>query len=182
MNVVTRIVLPVALAAVVAAGANAQMVQRKPGLWEVQMSASGAGIGAMPNMNERMAQMPPEQRAQMEAYMKQRGMSFGANSMTTRYCLTPQDVSEEKASADSFLKGKGKDNCKSRTIARSATEVKFSAVCKDGDGETRQVDGRIYDLSPEHFSMDMTSRGNRNGEQRIQQKAHWISADCGNIK
>ena len=182
MNVVTRIVLPVALAAVVAASADAQMVQRKPGLWEVQMSGSGAGIGAMPNMNERMAQMSPEQRAQMEAYMKQRGMSFGANSMTTRYCLTPQDVSEEKASADSFLKGKGKDDCKSRTIARSATEVKFSAVCKDGDGETRQVDGRIYDLSPEHFSMDMTSRGNRNGEQRIQQKAHWISADCGNIK
>ena len=175
--------LALALAFAVAANAGAQnLPQRKPGLWEMQMSGSGGAMANMPNTSEHLAQMPPEQRAQMEAYMKQRGMSFGANSMTTRYCLTPQDVSEEKASADSFLKGKGKDNYKSRTIARSATEVKFSAVCKDGDGETRQVDGRIYDLSPEHFSMDMTSRGNRNGEQRIQQKAHWISADCGNIK
>src|SRR5690242_15509384 len=94
----------VALAFALAAGANAQGVQRKPGLWEIQMSGSGAGMDRMPSMQERLAQMPPDQRAQAEAYMKQRGMSFGSNSMTTRYCLTPQDVREEKESADAFLK------------------------------------------------------------------------------
>lgn len=178
---VSRIVSFTALALVFGATADAQIPQRKPGLWEMTMGGSGPGM-KMPNMQEQLAQMPPERRAQYEAYMKQRGMSFGANSMTTRYCLTPQDVKEEKASADSFLKGKGSEHCTSKTLAQSATEVKFNAVCKDDDGDTREVDGRIYDLSPEHFSMEMTSRSKAHGEVKMQQKARWIAADCGNMK
>lgn len=178
---VSRIVSSGALALVLTATAHAQMVQRKPGLWEMQMSGSGAGMN-MPNMQEHLAQMPPEQRAQVEAMMKQRGISFGANSMAMRFCVTPQDVKEEKESADSFLKGKGSDHCKSKTLARSATEIKFSAVCKDEDGDTREVDGRIYDLSPERFNMDMTSRSKAHGETKYQQKARWVSADCGSMK
>jgi hypothetical protein len=172
-----------ALALALAATANAQTIQRKPGLWEVERSGSGPGMGNMPNMQERLAHMPPEQRAQYEAYMKQHGMSFGANSMTMRYCLTPQDVRDEKESADAYLnKGKDRENCKSKTTARSATEVRFSSVCKDPDGDTREVDGRIYDLSPEHFAMEMTSRSKAHGEMKMQQKARWVSADCGNLK
>jgi hypothetical protein len=175
--------LALALAFAVAANAGAQnLPQRKPGLWEMQMSGSGGAMANMPNMSEHLAQMPPEQRAQMEAYMQQRGMSFGANSMTQRFCLTPQDVKEEKESADSFLKGKGRDNCKSKTTARSATEVRFSAVCKDEDGDVSEVNGRIYDISPEHFSMDMTRRSKAEGEMKLQQKARWVAADCGNVK
>jgi uncharacterized protein DUF3617 len=182
---VARIVPAITVALLVAASADAQTLQRRPGLWEIQMSGSGEGMEKMPDMHERMAQMPPDQRAKMEEYMKQRGMSFGANSMTTRFCLTPQDVKDEKESADAFLnnrKGRDNQNCTSKTLARSATEVKFSAVCKEDDGEVRQVDGRVYDLSPEHFNMEMTSHSNRKGERKIQQKARWLAADCGNVK
>jgi hypothetical protein len=179
---VSRIVVCAAAAMLVAAGVNAQMPQRKAGLWEVQMSGGGAQMQNMPNMADELAKMPPEQRAQAEAYMKQRGMSFGANSMTMRYCLTPQDVKDEKESADAFLnKGKASD-CKSKTSARSATGFRFTAVCKDDDGDTREVDGRIYDLSPEHFNMEMTSRSKAHGEMKYQQKARWVSADCGAAK
>jgi hypothetical protein len=171
----------VALAFALATGANAQGVQRKPGLWEIQMSGGGAGMDRMPNMQERLAQLPPDQRAQAEAYMKQRGMSFGSNSMTTRYCLTPQDVREEKESADAFLKGKGSEDCKSKVTERSATGFKFTAVCKE-DGDVREMEGRISNLSPEHFDMDMTSRSKVHGERKFQQKARWVAADCGVVK
>jgi hypothetical protein len=173
------IVSSVAVALVLAATASAQGVQRKPGLWEMQMGGSGTG---MPNMEERLAQMPPEQRAQAEAYMKQRGMSFGANTMTMRYCLTPQDVKEEKESADAFLKGKGSEDCKSKVTERSATGFKFTAVCKEDDGGVREMEGRISNLSPEHFDMEMTSHSKAHGERKFQQKARWLGADCGAVK
>jgi hypothetical protein len=179
---VSRVVPSVVLAIVVAAGANAQSLQRKPGLWEIEMGGSGAGMN-MPNMQEHMAQMPPEQRAKMEEYMKQRGMSFGANSMKMRVCLTPQDVKEEKDSMDSFLKkGRNDDNCTSKALSRSATEIRFSAVCKDADGETREMQGRVYDISPEHYSMELNGHSKERGEMKMQQKARWLSADCGNVK
>jgi hypothetical protein len=182
---VSRNVVGAAVAAIVfATSVNAQMPQRKAGLWEMQLSGGGIGSQGMPNMQEHMAQMPPEQRAQMEAYMKQRGISFGANSVTMRMCLTPQDVKEEKDSVDSFLRGKGDENgnCKSKTMTRSGNEIRFTGVCKDEDGETSQIEGRIYDLSPEHFNLDMTSHGSRSGETKMQQKARWVSANCGNVK
>ena len=181
MNV-SRMLSSVAIALALAATANAQNVQRKPGLWEIQMGGSGAGMQSMPNMQERLAQMPPEQRAQAEAYMKQRGMSFGANTMTMRYCLTPQDVKQEKESADAFLKGRGSENCKSKVSERSAAGFKFTATCKDDDGDVREMDGRIYDISPERFNMEMTSHSKAHGERKFQQKAHWVAADCGVVK
>jgi hypothetical protein len=179
---VPMIVSGVAVALALAASANGQGVQRKPGLWEIQMSGSGAGMQGMPNMEERLAQMPPEQRAQAEAYMKQRGMSFGANSMTMRYCLTPQDAREEKESADAFLKGKGDEDCKSKVTERSASGFKFTAVCKEDDGGVREMEGRISNLSPEHFDMEMASHSKAHGERKFQQKARWVAADCGVVK
>jgi hypothetical protein len=179
---ISRIVPVVAIGLALATATNAQTVQRKPGLWEIERSGSGSGMAKMPNMQERLAHMPPEQRAQAEAYMKQHGMSYGANSMTMRYCVTPQDVRDEKESADAFLKGKGDDHCKSKTTARSATEVRFNSMCKDDDGDTREVDGRIYDISPEHFNLEMTSHSKAHGEMKFQQKARWVAADCGAVK
>jgi hypothetical protein len=180
----SRVVVGAALAAVFAASVNAQIPQRKAGLWEMQLKSSGFEAQGMPDMQEHMAQMPPEQRAQMEQYMKQRGISFGADSVTMRMCLTPQDVEEEKDSVDGFLRGKSNDNgkCKSKMVSRSGNEVRFTGVCKDDDGETRQIEGRIYDLSSEHFNLDMTSRGSKSGETKLQQKARWVSANCGNVK
>ena len=110
---VSRIVSFTALALVFGATADAQIPQRKPGLWEMTMGGSGPGM-KMPNMQEQLAQMPPERRAQYEAYMKQRGMSFGANSMTTRYCLTPQDVKEERRRRTASSRGGAASTARAR--------------------------------------------------------------------
>ena len=166
--------------AIVASSVDAQGLKRKPGLWEVQMGGSGMN---MPNMSERLAQMPPEQRARVEAMMKERGMSFGANSMSTRMCLTPEEVKEESESLNSWLnKSRRESGCTSKAFKRTATEITFSGVCKEDDGDTREVQGRVFDISPEHYSMEMTSRSKEHGERTMQQKARWLSSDCGNLK
>ena len=72
------VAISIAFGFAVASGAHAQdLPKRKPGLWEAQISTTS---GSVPNMQERLANMPPEKRAQMEAYMKQKGMSFGTGS------------------------------------------------------------------------------------------------------
>jgi hypothetical protein len=127
--------------------------------------------------------MPPEQRAQVEAMMKQRGISFGSNSMSTRMCLTPEDVKEESESIDSWLSRSRKEGgCTSKALSRSSTEITFSAVCKEDDGDVREMQGRVFDISPEHYQMEMTSHSKQHGDRTIQQKARWLASDCGNLK
>src|SRR5690349_3202115 len=156
---VARILPLVAFAAVVASSVGAQGLKRKPGLWEVQIGGPGSNV---PNMEDRLAQMPPEQRERVEAMMRQRGMSFGANAMSTRMCVTPDDVRDENGSMDRLLRKPGKDNgCASKAVSRTATEITFSAVCNEDDGDVREVHGRVFDISPEHYSMEMTSHSQK---------------------
>ncbi len=48
----------------------------KPGLWQVHMEREVNGQ-KMPDMSERLKNMPPEKRAQFEAMMKQHGVGLG---------------------------------------------------------------------------------------------------------
>ena len=66
-------------ALLLAAPAMAQQHKLTPGLWESEFtmkSADGKMEAAMAQAQQAMAKMPPEQRAQMEAMMKQRGVSM----------------------------------------------------------------------------------------------------------
>jgi Protein of unknown function (DUF3617) len=165
--------------------ANAQeLPKRKPGLWEAQISTSGSN---MPNMQDRLANMPPEQRAQMEAYMKQRGMSFdaGSNTQTVRFCLTSQQVAEEgnKTFISRFQRNAERGSrCEEKVLAHTSSEVRFHAVCHPEDGGVSELDGHIYDLSPESVALELKGKSTQRGEFQMQQKAHWLASDCGNVK
>ena len=177
------VVVSVVAAAAVSLPADAQTIKRKPGLWEMQYSVSGPQA---PNMNDKLAQMPPEQRAQMEQMMKQHGMSVGTDgaggvTMHTRYCLTAEEAKQE-ATNDFLGKLDHESKCENKSINRSATEVRFSAVCRNDEGEVSEFNGRLYDISPEHFATEMRGRSPTNGETRIRQNARWLAADCGNVK
>ena len=165
--------------------AHAQdLPKRKLGLWEVQISSSG---GSMPNMQESLANMPPDKRAQVEAMMKQRGMSFGAGSyaQTMRYCLTAQMAAEEGNKPFSSRFQRDKDlgsRCEEKVLTRTSTEVRFHAVCRAEDGGMSEVDGRIFDISPESVAVEFKGKSAKQGDFQMQQKARWIGSDCGNVK
>lgn len=172
--------IAVASAAVLCTTSDAQtMPKRKAGLWEAQMATGGAN---MPNMQEHLAKMSPEQRAQMEAMMKQRGMSFGPGGTTTvRFCLTEQDVADE--SGKSFLDRMQRDaaKCDNKVVSRSATEARFHAVCRTEKGPS-EFNVHVYDMTPVSMSMEMDGKTPDRGDIHMQQKAHWVSSDCGALK
>jgi hypothetical protein len=155
--------------------------QRKPGLWELQYTGQESGKEAeRAALAERLKNMPPEKRAQMEAYMQQHGVGMragpgGAPMMTMRFCLTPQDIAQETTGG--LLKGFEERDCNTKVLARSASEVHVHATCSDPARGAREIDARIYDVSAEHYAVDMKSHGPR-GDMSMQQKVRWLGSDC----
>ena len=125
--------------------------------------------------------MPPEKRAQMEAYLKEHGVGMsvgpgGMPMMTMRVCLTPQDVAEESGkSLFKHLKENG--DCTTKVITQSASETHIVAHCSAADGHVSDMDARIFDISAVHYSVDMKGHGAR-GDMHMQQQARWVGSDC----
>ena len=163
----------------IAFAADAQALnQRKPGLWELQYTAEGPAMQAeQERFQKELASMPPEKRARVEALMKQRGTGPGGTPVgQMRFCLTPEDLAEQSSS--SYLKGlDDESNCKSKILSESGSEVRIHATCRNTRGGTREVDTRVYDISPDHYAVDMRSRETGN-DMHMQQKARWLGSDC----
>lgn len=174
---------PLVLAALAAAvaGAGAQtLTKRKPGLWEVQTTTQGQGMGQPPNMKEMMESMPPAQRAQMEKMMKERGVGMASKPNSFRYCMT-----KEQAERDPTVSPDPDTTCSNKMHASSPKEATFSFQCTRKDGSTMQGEGRAYDLTPESYAMDMRMQMQHQGQpmqMQIQQKGKWLGADCKGIK
>ena len=162
---------------------NAALAQRKPGLWEIQYSVGGGSAedaAKMQEMRQRLAAMPPEQRAQMEQAMKRGGMGMtlgadGTPTMVTRVCLTPQDMADES----NLMKGVSKDHaCTPQASQRSTTEVHIHAVCKGPDAAFSEIDGRVYDIAPDRYALEMDIKSASRGNTHMAQKARWLGPDC----
>jgi len=72
----------------------------KTGLWEITELTSMTGIPPMPAIPpEALANMTPEQRAQVEARMKD---SFGGGPKTTtrKYCVTKEKLEKDTVFGD----------------------------------------------------------------------------------
>ena len=172
-----------AAAAAIASASHAQVLkQRKSGLWEIQYTAQdSAHASEQAQMAEKLASMPPEQRAKMEAYLKERGSGMtlgpgGVPTMVMRFCLTPQDVADE--SGHTFMKGLSRNGaCEPHVVAQSASEVHVHAVCRSENGATSEIDARIYDVTGDHYTVDVKGKGPR-GDMHMEQKARRLSGDC----
>ena len=183
-----NLVLAVAVLSVVGASEGQILKQRRPGLWEIQYTVESTDPRdkqAQMQMAERLKNMTPEQRAQMEAYMQKSGMGMtlgpgGAPMMMSRLCLTPQDIAEE--SGRGFMKGMRENaDCTSKILAQSATEVHVHATCRGEDNTLSEVDARIFDVAVDHYSVDLKGHGAR-GDMRMHQQARWLGADCKGAK
>lgn len=79
---------------VLLAGGDVQPLNIKPGLWETTMTTTVSGLPPMPaDMESKLAQLPPEQRAKIEAMMKNR---YGGTPQTRTYqsCVKKEDLNK----------------------------------------------------------------------------------------
>lgn len=176
----------IGIAAVAAAQVWANSFGLKPGLWEthvIKMTADGqdntAKIAeAASRAQAAMANMPPEQRARVEAMMKEHGgTSMGADG-TGRMCVSPELANQEKP----FV---GKDqHCDPASIERSGNHATYTVRCTS-NGETSVGKGEVTTTGDTIATkMDLTSH-NANGEthtHHIETEMKFLGADCGGLQ
>lgn len=151
--------------------ASAQTPPLRPGLWELKQvggnSAEAARVAAS------LDKLPPAQRAQVEAMMKQRGLGFGANGVNIQMCMT-------KASMDPSQWEHRQSGCKTDYPSRSNAAWKFHTVCAN-----TTTDGEMVFSSPESYMLNATSTSTRNGQPQTRQvsmQGKFLGTDCGDIK
>jgi hypothetical protein len=163
--------LPAAFA-LAASFATAQVPPIKPGLWQAQTDRSVDGKPA-PDMSERLKNLPPAARQQMEAMMKQRGVDTSGGGM--RLCMT-------RESLDQGRWNQAESRCRTEFGTRSASAWKWRSVCTQPDSTS---DGEAVFHSPESYTMTLVTTMQRQGQPHSTKhvaKMQWLGADCGDVK
>ena len=180
MKCMKRLLLPMTLMALMAATQeSAQTV--KPGLWEVNSKIKTGNPQtdeAMGMMLKQLGNMPPEQRAQLEAMMAKQGVTMpqagsdGGMKVTT--CVTPEMIAKKELP----MGQKGKCSFKNDTVA-GGMNVSFSCTdpASSGNGQIRFVSENDYTAT-----MNIsTALGTADGKARnvtTESTGHWLGASC----
>ena len=158
---------------------------QKPGLWEMRIvktvvdghdqSAQMAGLNA--KMQEQMARMTPEQRAQMGAMMQQFGAPPMGESGGIRMCITPEMAKRDVPVVD-------KDGtCQTSNVSRSGNRMSYEMQCSkegrkiSGKGETIR-NGDSVSISGDTTVVEHGQTHQAHSEMEMK----FISSDCGNVK
>ncbi|MGA3157109.1 MAG: DUF3617 domain-containing protein [Steroidobacteraceae bacterium] len=154
------------------------------GLWEVKplktvidgVDNSAKMAQAMASMQAQMANMPPDQRAKMEAMMQQHGVTINQNGLTGQVCLN-QDMVKRNA----FPVGKDSNCQPTWTQAGNTTNFAYSCsnngVTRSGKG-TAQRSGNSVSIVTDGTT---TSAGG-NHTEHMELQMNYLGADCGAIK
>ncbi len=171
-----RIFFCLAAVAFCAAPAGAQTM--KPGLWEStsKMGGSPELNKAMAQMQQQMANMPPEQRKQMESMMGKSGIGMGAGGMTVKMCLTQEMIDRGQ------VQRQQQGNCKTTITEKTSQSMKMNFSCTDpvSSGEA------VYTFQGDKaYTMTMriaTAAKGAASATSIDSSGKWLGSDCGEVK
>ena len=179
MNV--RRSLPVAcVLALSGAAALAQQPHIRPGLWEETMKIKTddpRANAAMEQMQQRLAAMTPEQRAQMEKMMGGHGMAMGPGGNTVRVCVTKEQIARGFHPED-------RGHCSRSKVSSSGGVTSFEFACQ-GERDSVTGHGTFTEMGDSTFAVatvaDVVSqKTSRHVESNIAGK--FVSSDCGDVK
>lgn len=189
-------------ATVLPAQAEPIKLDMKAGLWEntVTWDADSANEmqalqadqmkAAMEQMKEQFANMPPEQRKQMEAIMAQSGMEIKEDGVTfnndqvqisssgsnVKSCITQAEIDRGELPDDM-------EGCTSSLKKISATRFTSTHVCTGEGQSSGQSDITFH--SPKHYTgtgkMTHLVDGKKHA-MSFKMEGKWLTSDCGDIK
>jgi Protein of unknown function (DUF3617) len=173
------------LATAAALQAQAAGIGLKPGLWEVHLLkqvVDGRDMSAQIaestlQMRQALANLPPEQRARVEAMMKQHGMPQNGNG-GYRICITPEMAKRDPPVIDRS------GRCTRTQVNRSGNRMSFSFSC---ESDKRTMTGKGMATTSRELvttEIDATTRSAA-GEQHVihsESEMKYLAADCGDVK
>ena len=160
-----KIVLAALVFAALPIASRAATLDIKTGAWEVTTRTLMQGT-MIPK--EAMANMPPEQRAKVEAAMNAR--SGKVETHTSQSCVTKADLERGDVARSE------RKNCTRKVIAQNARHLEIEETCT------------APEPSKSHFSVDATSAESYTASMDISQAAggkvhvdmsgRWVGATC----
>lgn len=150
----------------------------KLGLWENTVTHSMTGMPAMPAIPpDTLAKMPPEQRARIEAMMKQGGMGGPATNVS-KYCITQEKIDKQTAFDVT------QQTC-TRTIVSSTgsrLEMKIHCEQKQAISDGTVVVEATSDESTKGTVHLVTNAAGRNMNVDMTFSSKYLGPDCGDVK
>ena len=163
---------------VLLAAGKVQPLNVKTGLWQVSTTTTMSGLPDIPpEMQARLDQMTPEQRAKMEAMMKSR---FGGTPQTSSYkkCVTKEEL-------ESNPWNKPEEKCDWTVVNSTGSEMEVKTnSCTAGKNVgmmQTNVDLKIHVVDSENVQATMQLTSNGNGTTMKGSGTYtgkWLSATC----
>ena len=162
-----------AIAAAAPAAQSRVVAPIKPGLWQIHSEREANGQ-RQPDISERMKNMSPEKRAQIDAMMKQHGVASGAGGMG-QVCYSRESL-ERSPWADQVT------DCKVDYKSRSSSLWKWHTSCPksgyESDGEADFLDRENYIVK----STSISKIGEQVRKSSTTTTAKYLGSDCGGLK
>ena len=157
-----------------------QPIDAKLGLWEITSTQQMQGMpvtgGSAPSIPpETLAKMPPEQRAQVEAMIKQR--SGQPTVRTTQSCVT-----KEKLDKAPFAEQR--ESCTRTIISSTSKTFEMHQECTEKNGMQTTADAKYEVVGDTTMKGSMKVKAVREGRtmnMTIDLSGKWISSDCGAV-
>jgi len=150
----------------------------KEGLWEVTVTHSMTGMPAMPAIPpDALANMPPEQRARMEAAMKRSGMGGPATDVR-KECITKEKLEKHSAFSDN------RKDCTRTVVNSTSRKLEIKLRCEE---KQTSIDSTLVleAVSSDNVKGTMQSVTNANGRtmnMNFTFSSKYLGPDCGDVK
>jgi hypothetical protein len=149
-----------------------QPLDVKLGLWETTYTTATSGAPPIPP--DMLAKITPEQKARMEAMVKQR-QSEGPKTRTEKKCLTQEDLNK------SNILGEDEKDCTRTVISSTSHRLEAKIECTRGGGkQSGTIEMEALDTTNVRGSVHstMTAGGNT---MRIDTKlsSKYLGSSCG---
>ena len=162
--------------------AQGQILDVRPGLWEMTTERTSSGMPAQPAMPaippEVLAQMSPAQRAQIASAMSSRGKAMSGSNVT-KVCVTAETLRK------GHVLGIEQDpSCKRTRDTRTARMWQLQETCLSG-GRQRTLDIDYQAVSREAITGSVNVAmiaGAQSMTMKQAMRGRWLGADCGNVK
>lgn len=152
----------------------------KEGLWETTLSHSMSGMPGIPP--ETLAKMTPEQRAQVEAMMKGKGMSSSGNNIVVKSCVTKEKMTKGMAFAEN------RENCTHNLANSSSSHFELKLHCddtKNGNKTTVDTTTTVDVLGSDTVrgsTHGVTSSNGRSMNMDSTFTSKYLGPNCGDVK
>lgn len=149
----------------------------KEGLWEMTSTHSMTGMPAIPP--DTLAKMPPEQRARMEAAMKQSGMG-GPKTDVRKHCITKEKLEKQSAFDEN------RKDCTRTIVSSTGSKLEMKIHC-EGKDQQMSMDGafvvEVVSSDSAKGSMHAVSSGNgRTVNMDFTFSSKYLGPACGDVK